>query len=288
MAVADAYGMGFEYVPQEIVETENNLKTYRVHGLYNELAPGQYTDDTQMSIALYEHLLEQFRYIESTREIPETVEKSCNQEKIADMFLSVFKRDQRKGYSKGFQTVLEEVSSGKELIERIEANGKTTSNGAAMRAIPAGIMVEEERFVIALAEAQGTITHQGTGILAAKAVALAANYLWFKRGAIHYLPEFINDFIPFGDASWDGSRVSSKEDLGLKTAKAAIHTLMTTTSYAECLQKSISYGGDTDSVAAIACGLCAISPIHEQAIPEELLNGFERGPYGLGFLYNMV
>ena len=50
MAIGDAYGAGFEYAPADFVKQNNTLTAYVKHPKHS-LAPGSYTDDTQMSIA---------------------------------------------------------------------------------------------------------------------------------------------------------------------------------------------------------------------------------------------
>lgn len=284
IAIADAYGMGFEFIDQKIVNEENNLDNYRHHGFHSELWPGQYTDDTQMSIALYEYLSEQLNGHNYT---DEAVEEIANKEKIASKFLEVFKRDRRKGYAKGFQHVLETVSSGKEMVDVVEKFGKTESNGACMRAIPVGLFFRGEDSILKFSTTQAEITHRDSGVLAAHAISLATKFL-YSNGFVKELPEYLNSVLGEKiDWSWNGSRVASKTELGMITARAAIHTVMTTKSYSECLKKAVSYGGDTDSVAAIACGLSVCSREHyDQEIPSVLIDGLERGKFGLGFLYN--
>lgn len=284
-AIADAYGMGFEFVPQSVVDQENNLSTYRPHGLHSSLSPGQYTDDTQMSLALFEYLKESLLEIDYPHLV---VDEISNKEKIASKFLEVFKRDPRKGYAKGFQHVLETVSSGEDLVKTIEAYGKTESNGACMRAIPAGLFFRDEDSVLKFSKIQAEVTHRDSAVISAQAVSLAAFGL--RKGIrIKELPGYINEILMERiDWSWDGSRVNSKTELGLITAMAAIHTLMTTEGYSDCLKKAVSYGGDTDSVAAIACGLTVFSLNHfDQKIPNRLIDGLERGKFGCGFLYNL-
>ena len=289
IAIADAYGMGFEFVPQEIVNTENDLKTYRPHGKHSDLVPGQYTDDTQMSIAIYEYLEENVK----DRKIGKAdFKKLCNKERIADKFLEVFKRDPRKGYAKGFQYVLETAQSGKEVLDMIDAYGRTESNGAAMRSVPIGLFFRDFDQADEFAKAQAEVTHQGSGVIVSQVVAYAAQQLFmYGRNIFEDHCYDINENLEVNNKKvkwheWDGSRVASKTELGVITVKAAIHCVATTQSYKECLQKAVSFGGDTDSVAAIACGLSALNPEHEQIIPPSLLNGLERGEYGLGYLYN--
>lgn len=58
IAIGDAYGAGFEYVKDEVVRASNTLQGYIQHPRHG-LQAGQYTDDTQMSLALAEALVEQ-------------------------------------------------------------------------------------------------------------------------------------------------------------------------------------------------------------------------------------
>ena len=56
LAIGDAYGAGFEYADEMIVN--NNLSRYVEHPRFR-LNPGSYTDDTQMSIAIAEVIVAQ-------------------------------------------------------------------------------------------------------------------------------------------------------------------------------------------------------------------------------------
>lgn len=58
LAIGDAYGAGFEYAAADFVKTNNNLDKYYSHP-FHKITPGNYTDDTQMSIGITELLLEQ-------------------------------------------------------------------------------------------------------------------------------------------------------------------------------------------------------------------------------------
>ncbi|MBB1364714.1 ADP-ribosylglycohydrolase family protein [Shewanella sp. SR44-4] len=55
IAIADAYGAGFEFSSAKKVKMYNDLSTYCTHDLYGFSA--KYTDDTQMTIAIAELLL---------------------------------------------------------------------------------------------------------------------------------------------------------------------------------------------------------------------------------------
>lgn len=55
LAIGDAYGAGFEYAPAAILK-HNDLSRYIQHPKHN-IRPGQYTDDTQMSLAIAEAIV---------------------------------------------------------------------------------------------------------------------------------------------------------------------------------------------------------------------------------------
>ncbi|MEH2334987.1 ADP-ribosylglycohydrolase family protein [Nostoc sp.] len=83
-AYADAYGAGFEYANEMIVN--NDLSRYVEHPRFRFI-PGTYTDDTQMSIAIAEVIVAQAAW---TLEV------------LADSFVRAFKRDPREGYARNF------------------------------------------------------------------------------------------------------------------------------------------------------------------------------------------
>ncbi|MET7301253.1 ADP-ribosylglycohydrolase family protein [Embleya sp. NPDC005575] len=101
LAVADAYGAGFEYADRPFVVRGNTLAGYVQHPRHRDVPPGRYTDDTQMSIAVAEWLLGDDQGIPA----------------LADLFVRAYERDARAGYARGFRGVLEEVADGTELPE---------------------------------------------------------------------------------------------------------------------------------------------------------------------------
>ena len=168
IAIADAYGAGFEFCAIEKISIHNNLEFYCKHELYD--ISGKYTDDTQMSIAIAEFILSGTEW---------------NKENIAAKFLQCFKRDIRFGYSEGFYNLLTQVSSGKELLNTLISTSER--NGAAMRSVPIGFL-KNKIDVVTFATLQAQITHNTRlGISSSCAVALAAYYGLQERGTLSEL-----------------------------------------------------------------------------------------------------
>ena len=123
LAIGDAYGAGFEYAKKPFIREHNNLQNYYQHPKHKTLKPGSYTDDTQMSIAIAESLLE---------------EEEWTPPIIANKFIEVFKRDEREGYAHNFYNFLKITKTGKEFLENIRPYSE--KNGAAMRSVPLGYL----------------------------------------------------------------------------------------------------------------------------------------------------
>ncbi|MBD0344007.1 MAG: ADP-ribosylglycohydrolase family protein, partial [Coleofasciculus sp. Co-bin14] len=121
LAVGDAYGAGFEYVSGDIVERDNNLSRYVQHPRH-QIKPGCYTDDTQMSLAIAQIIVEQ---------------KPWTREVLASQFVTAFKRDQREGYASRTYEYLLKVQDGREFLDGI--TWTSDKSGAAMRAAPIGV-----------------------------------------------------------------------------------------------------------------------------------------------------
>lgn len=264
LAIADAYGAGFEYADEMIVN--NDLSRYVQHPRFR-LIPGNYTDDTQMSIAIAEVIVAQAPWT------PEV---------LAESFVNAFKRDPREGYARNFYNFLLEIQNGQEFFTKIRPD--SDKSGAAMRAAPIGIYATPEK-VIEAATIQAAITHNTPdGINAAVAAALMSHYFIYRLGAKRKLGQFLSGYVS-GDWSkpWHGE-VKSK---GWMSVRAAITALMRNDSMSELLQDCIAFTGDVDTVAAIALAAGSCSEEITQDIPNHLVTGLENGAYGRDYLIQL-
>ena len=132
LAVADAYGAGFEYASPQLIEACNDLSGYVQHPKH-KIKPGSYTDDTQMSLAIAESIV--------SRE-PWTAEV------LANSFVTAFKRDPREGYAGRFYDFLLEIRDGDEFLAKIQPT--SDKSGAAMRAAPIGVFPAIEKVMALL------------------------------------------------------------------------------------------------------------------------------------------
>jgi ADP-ribosyl-[dinitrogen reductase] hydrolase len=260
-AIGDAYGVCFEYAPREIIRARNNLAGYFRHHKY-QIGGGRYSDDTQMSIAVAETLLN-LGHAASARD-------------FAASFVAAFQRDPREGYAGRFHEFLLTVTDADDFLARIRND--SDKSGGAMRAGACGLLGSVE-VVKSVAARQAAVTHDTSdGIAAAQAAALMVHYLLYHLGPRRDLPHFLDMHVP--GYGWSRTRKGSVGAKGCDSVGAAITALVRNQSVADLLLDCVNFGGDVDTVAAIAmaAAACADDIVHN--VPESLWSGLENGRFG--------
>lgn len=262
IAIGDAYGAGFEFCAREKIRRHNNLSRYVPHEL--GIPAGHYTDDTQMSIAVAEVLLAAPPYASAV---------------FAESFVACYRRDPRQGYASRFQGLLDECADGAALRARIHPDSRR--NGAAMRSVPLGL-IPDKAMLLETARRQAAITHDTPeGILSSQIVALMAHALLYESATLTALPGVIRHETGFLlDLEWQAEVACD----ALQTVHAVATALHRHRRMAALLLDCVNFGGDVDSVAAIALGLASLSPEYSNDIPAVLLSSLESGAYGGQFL----
>ena len=262
IAIGDAYGAGFEFAPRAKIDQHNDGSGYVAHEL--GIPAGHYTDDTQMSIAIAELLLQGTR--------PDAL--AC-----ANAFVDAYRRDPREGYSRGFGQLLSEAADGSELLRRIRPG--SIRNGAAMRSVPLGLLADRE-LMRRLARQQASVTHDSPeGRLSSEVVALMAHALWHHGARVGELAAMVA--AETGFELRDDWQAEVEVD-AVQTLHAVHTALAAHRSMRELLRACVAFGGDTDSVAAIALGLASLSQEFVNDLPASLLEGLENGPFGRDWL----
>lgn len=266
LAIGDAYAAAFEFVDREFTR-DHQLGDYARHPRH-EGEPGRYTDDTQMSIAVAELIVGTAPF---------------TRENLADSFVQAFQRDRRTGYARGFYEFLSGVKDGADFLARIRPD--SDKNGGAMRAVPMGVFARVED-VVEKSTLQARLTHDTTeGTTAAVAVALMAHFFLYGLGARQELPAFLATYSPGPPWAepWSG-RVDVK---GYSAARAALRIVLEHDGLSAMLDQAVRFGGDTDTVAAIALGVASCCREIRNDLPQRLLMGLEAGTYGREFLRDL-
>jgi ADP-ribosylglycohydrolase len=288
IAQGDSYAMAAEYVNRHPEEPEHKelfeFKRYLTHPTYHKLPAGTYTDDTQMSIAVSEALL----YNKAG-----DWDDDLSAENFMDRFFVTFKRDQRDGYSRKFQEILEVAKDPVHFRELVVPT--STKNGAAMRSVPFGVMSDVEEMK-AVAMRQARTTHDTyEGVLSSVLVALMSHFALHDPREFSDMTGWLATHLPMAEVfrePWVGpvqSRcVKSPYDVGVNTAWA-VHTLLTTqTTLLGIMKQVLEWGGDTDSVAAIAWGIASCRMREDlPAFFEDDLEKENGSAYGPAFLKDL-
>lgn len=276
MAIADAYGIGFEFVPMEGDTRPNTGRQFYQNPKYLDLQPGCYTDDTQRAIANAVVVLDGD---------PMSIWS------YADAYHSVFVDDPRNGYSRRYQAFLESVDSAEDFIERIDTTA--VSNGSIMGVLPIGFLPTPGQ-VRAAAAAQAMATHSYETVPYAQSLALLAHYYIYRPRyfigntvAIDW-QTFLNREMRWSEnRGYDFHRQPGPVKMSAHDTWTAVMSLQHYDSLHTILRAAVDLRGDTDSVAALAVGLASLNRDVKNDLPVSLFDGFEKGDFGADFLYDL-
>jgi hypothetical protein len=153
-----------------------------------------------------------------------------------------------------------------------------------MRSVPLGVLPSINE-VLEVAKIQAIITHDTIdGILSSQAVALMSYFGLQTNLPFSRLPKFMSDHLP----EFDPDEIEFTEvrgpRVGFKTAVAVYKLLLSEGNLLGVLRQTIEWGGDTDSVAAIAMGIGSCR-MNGEELPDFFEYGLEPGrKYGPIFL----
>jgi len=262
IAIGDAYGSEFEFAEEKYIKKYNSGKSYYP----NEV--GIYTDDTQMSLAIAEALLE---------------DDLWTPESLSERFVNTFKRDPRFGYSKRLFQLFTEVSNGEDFLKKIDPS--RDSCGCVMRAVPLGLIKNIDE-LLEKTEIQAKITHTPEiAILSTKAVALISHGFIYDNLDPLDIKDLLLEKVPginWG-VRWDGKVLNKAEHV----VRAALMVLEKSDSFQDILINSVALTGDTDSVAAVAMGCASVSKNQYGAPFSQDLFCFENGEFGGDYLIEL-
>ncbi|ASR35643.1 hypothetical protein BAY61_12265 [Prauserella marina] len=272
LAVGDAYGAGFEYVAADAVATDNTLTGYVRHPRHDGVRPGNYTDDTQQSLAVAELLISG---------------QPWTRREVADRLVEVFRRDPRDGYARGFAQLIRTVGDGDELLRRISPH--SDKSGAAMRAGPIGLLPTVTD-VIHHARLQAKVTHDTpSGAESAVAAALAVHYCHADLGPVPEIAAWIERQV-LASGGTGGWAVPWEGPVGAKatmSVRAALTAIAGSAGLSGILRSCVAFTGDVDTVATIALAAASRSPRIARDLPTALVRGLENGPYGRAYLWRL-
>lgn len=240
LAVADAVGAPVEFdSPERITGKRDELFAMPGGGSFG-WAPGEFTDDTQMTIVLARHL------------------RDCGGEIDQDMLVQSFVEWRDAAADVGIQTryVLDAVRRGESWHHAVAAlKPDSAGNGSLMRVAPVAIAATSGDNAMALARRQSEVTHPNQWC--SDACAVFASLLWdmirgtsvtveelARRAATPRITEAVRAAIRPEPPTMSGFVVH--------TLTGALWAVYGAASYEDAVWRAVSLGEDADTVAAVA------------------------------------
>lgn len=284
LAIGDALGMPFELespLSTHITAWTGDFQSSAFH----RLKPGQWTDDTQMSVAVAEAMLESKFYDPVT---------------TARKYLGWYQSGDCRGIGTSTEQAMRNLVQGKEWhqagIEKAEGNG-TAMRAAVIGAFQKG--TERLRSAAHWSRIDASITHQTDEAReGSAAMAVAACYLCTggrkdgllttvfehtERSQVRQGLEDVYRGMRRGDTIGDFLKTKDWLVAGVnphvvQSVPAAFACFVFSSNYENTVMNAIKLGGDTDTVAAMA-GALAGSHYGYEAIPEKLRQPLERASF---------
>lgn len=273
-AVADALGVPFE---KKLVNFEGLVewdgRTY-LGSEHHKLLPGQYSDDTQMSLMVAESLIENHGF---------------NPDDLSVRYMDWLVSGRARGYGKTTLMAVQNLQNGKHWSESGIAG--STGNGTAMRAAPFGVYFRNDLYsLVNICKIDSAITHASEEAEAGSiAVALAAAYavnddldnllekIWEKlpdskvKSTIYSLDSLISSeyITPPQALRVLGTKADVRE-----TVPSALYCFLKFKKYHEGVVAAIKAGGDTDTTAAVVGALFG-AKLGKKAIDADIAAGVE-------------
>lgn len=273
-AIGDALGVPFEtklsnYEPLIAWDGKTFLGSE-----HHKLQPGQYSDDTQLSIEVAESLIANHGF---------------NPDDLAKRYVEWMTSGRWRGHGKTTMMALQNLVAGKHWSESGIAG--SYGNGTAMRSAPFGVYFRNDlQSLISICKIDSAITHvseeaEAGSIAIALATAYAVNNdtdnlldkLWKVlpdskvKSSIYSLDSLISS--PFIQPMQALGILGTKGDVR-QTVPAALYCFLKFDNYQEAVIASIRAGGDTDTTAAIVGALFG-AKLGVKAIDPSIARGVE-------------
>jgi ADP-ribosylglycohydrolase len=254
-AIADALGVPFESKPSNNpLLLSWDQKSY-LGSEHHDLKPGQWSDDTAMSLAVAQSLIEC---------------NGFNPEDLAKRYVELFTSNTIRGYGRTTKAAIDNLISGKKYHESGIAG--SFGNGTAMRAAPFGIYFRDNiPALIQSATIDAQITHASDEAIAGSiAIALTAAYAvnhdtddLLNKICPHLPDSKVKNTVYSLSALLDNQQISPEAALRVlgtkadvrETVPSALYCFLRFDNYQQAVITAILAGNDTDTTGAIVGAL---------------------------------
>lgn len=236
-AVGDALGSTTEFMTPNEIRHQYGLHDKMIGGGWLKLKPGQVTDDTEMSLALDNSILQ------NAGVLPEKVAESFSQwmrNKPIDIGNTV-----RRG-------IIHFRSSGSASVE---VNEYDAGNGACMRTLPLVIFYHDSplELLIQASRAQSHVTHNNPVADAGTETVLQMLLAALHNQSLNSLKTLAAKLVSQDPVyRFDRRRVENPGGYIVETLQAVFQALFSNSCFRTTLVDVVNRGGDADTTGAIA------------------------------------
>ena len=277
LAIGDALGGPTEFMSREALVAEYGLVTDMVGGGWLDLQPGEYTDDTQMAVAMGQAIVDK---------------QAFNAGAVADNFVGWLNTDPKDVGNLTRQSLelrrtgLDPVAAGE--IPWMLSGFENAGNGSVMRSAPVALLTafSDDATIESTGMASSAVTHAdprcqyGTAAIG-KAVSLL---MQGKSGpeVVDAVTSWLSDRSPILAESLAATKTMNLAEVRtsgyvVHTVQAAFWALQHATSYVDGIIKVTNLGEDTDTAGATA-GILLGARFGVKGIPESWQGKLQNRP----------
>lgn len=251
VAIGDALGAPLEFMSAKEIADRHGKVTEMIGGGWLCVTPGEVTDDTQMTLAVAEGIIENpdspieaigERFIAWARSGPKDIGGTCSR--------SIYGAA-REGVKRPTEAAWFNASK-----DTAKANGRRSGgNGALMRTVYPGLYYQGRLMAVETAGAIAQMTHWD------KKSTEACN---FYTEMIHLITEsisreealqIIRDVLKDSEYSLKARKQLKPTGYVVDSFNCALHSIAATGTFEEAIIEAANLGGDADTIAAITGGL---------------------------------
>lgn len=276
VAIGDALGAPLEFMSAEQIERRHGLVTEMIGGGWLNVEPGEITDDTQMTLAVAEGIVEEpenpieaigERFIAWARSGPKDIGGTCS-------------RSIHGAAAGGAKRPPEDVWFKASKDTAIANGNRSGGNGALMRTVYPGLYYSQRLEAVEVATAIAQMTHWDENSNRACEIYTDMLYLIteavIKQGESADKGRIIDDTLH--GTPYELDRLTNRtEDLNptgyvVDSMKCAVTAAFwNAESFKEAIIAAANMGGDADTIAAITGGIAGAYYGYD-AIPERWIN----------------
>jgi len=268
VAIGDALGAPLEFMSKEEISRKHGRVTEMIGGGWLNVMPGEITDDTQMTLAVAEGIIEDpdnpikaigKRFIEWARSGPKDIGGTCSMSIRWAIFLGQNDApDEEKWFEASKYTS--------------KANGgRSGGNGALMRTVYPGLYYKDLLMAVETAGAIAQMTHWDKKSTEACNLYTEMIHLIIESVNKEQALQIIRDVLQGSEYCLETRKQLNPTGYVVDSFKCALHSIAVSPTFEEAITEAVNLGGDADTIAAITGGLAGAIYGYNM-IPERWIN----------------